>query len=74
MRERGAKIVFVTSPNNPDGSLTPGGELDTLLALPALIVLDEAYIEARVCVCCVCVCCACVLCVPCAVRAVCAVC
>lgn len=45
VREGGAKIVFVTSPNNPDGSLTPDADLARLLALPALIVLDEAYIE-----------------------------
>ena len=43
--ESKAKIVFVTSPNNPDGSLTPDSDLLALLALPALIVLDEAYIE-----------------------------
>ena len=45
VRNKGAKVVFVTSPNNPDGSLVPAAELDALLALPALVVLDEAYIE-----------------------------
>jgi histidinol-phosphate aminotransferase len=39
------KLVFLTSPNNPDGSLLPQPVLQKLLALPALIVLDEAYIE-----------------------------
>lgn len=39
------KLIFLTSPNNPDGSLTPQPVLQKLLALPALIVLDEAYIE-----------------------------
>lgn len=39
------KIIFVTSPNNPDGSLIPQPVLQKLLALPCLIVLDEAYIE-----------------------------
>lgn len=39
------KIVFVTSPNNPDGSLITDEELQTLLAQPVLVVLDEAYIE-----------------------------
>jgi histidinol-phosphate aminotransferase len=39
------KIIFVTSPNNPDGSLLPDAELEALLALPAMIVLDEAYVE-----------------------------
>ncbi|MDX9991653.1 MAG: histidinol-phosphate transaminase [Anaerolineales bacterium] len=39
------KLIFVTSPNNPDGSLLPLPVLQKLLTLPALIVLDEAYIE-----------------------------
>jgi histidinol-phosphate aminotransferase len=39
------KALFITSPNNPDGSLIPPADLDTLLALPVLVVLDEAYIE-----------------------------
>lgn len=39
------KLVFLASPNNPDGSLLPQPVLQKLLALPALIVLDEAYIE-----------------------------
>ncbi|HEX9013481.1 MAG TPA: aminotransferase class I/II-fold pyridoxal phosphate-dependent enzyme, partial [Anaerolineaceae bacterium] len=39
------KILFIASPNNPDGSLTPPGEIDALLDLPVLVVLDEAYIE-----------------------------
>jgi len=39
------KLIFLTSPNNPDGSLIPAPLLDRLLALPVLIVLDEAYIE-----------------------------
>ena len=41
-----AKIVFVTSPNNPDGSVVSDAELEALLAIPnVLIVLDEAYVE-----------------------------
>jgi histidinol-phosphate aminotransferase len=43
--EGGGKLIFVTSPNNPDGSLLPDPDLERLLALPALVVLDEAYIE-----------------------------
>ncbi len=43
--EGGAKLIFVTSPNNPDGSLLPDQDLERLLALPAVVVLDEAYIE-----------------------------
>ena len=39
------KLLFITSPNNPDGSLVPPEVMDELLSLPALVVLDEAYIE-----------------------------
>ena len=39
------KLLFLTSPNNPDGSLIPSDMLTELLSLPVLIVLDEAYIE-----------------------------
>jgi histidinol-phosphate aminotransferase len=39
------KLIFVTSPNNPDGSVVPDGDLRRLLALPAAVVLDEAYVE-----------------------------
>lgn len=39
------KLIFVTSPNNPDGSLLSDDDLKRLLALPAIVVLDEAYIE-----------------------------
>jgi histidinol-phosphate aminotransferase len=39
------KLIFVTSPNNPDGSLLPDQALERLLALPVVVVLDEAYIE-----------------------------
>ncbi len=39
------KLLFIASPNNPDGSLTPSDVMDELLALPLLVVLDEAYIE-----------------------------
>lgn len=45
VREHRPKLVFVTSPNNPDGGLLGDGELDALLKLPVLVVLDEAYIE-----------------------------
>jgi histidinol-phosphate aminotransferase len=40
-----AKILFLTSPNNPDGGLIDPADLERLLALPLLVVLDEAYIE-----------------------------
>jgi histidinol-phosphate aminotransferase len=39
------KLIFVTSPNNPDGSVLADEDLRRLLALPAGVVLDEAYIE-----------------------------
>ena len=49
-RERGVdqsypRIVFVTCPNNPDGSRISDSDLRRLLRLPTLVVLDEAYIE-----------------------------
>ena len=40
-----AKLLFLTSPNNPDGSLLAPGELARLLELPLIVVLDEAYVE-----------------------------
>jgi histidinol-phosphate aminotransferase len=39
------KLLFVTSPNNPDGSLLSQRDLERLLALPLVVVLDEAYVE-----------------------------
>jgi len=43
-RER-PKLLFVASPNNPDGAWLPDADLARLLALPLVVVLDEAYIE-----------------------------
>ncbi|HRQ21946.1 MAG TPA: histidinol-phosphate transaminase [Anaerolineales bacterium] len=43
--EHKPKLLFIASPNNPDGSLIPSDVMDELLALPLLVVLDEAYIE-----------------------------
>lgn len=40
-----AKLLFLTSPNNPDGSLLSARDLAALLRLPLLVVVDEAYIE-----------------------------
>ena len=40
-----AKLLFVCSPNNPDGSLIPTETLEQLLELPITVILDEAYIE-----------------------------
>jgi len=44
-RSYSPKLLFVTSPNNPDGGLIPREELNRLLTLPVIVVLDEAYIE-----------------------------
>ena len=39
------KLLFLTSPNNPDGSLLAPDDLRRLLDLKLIVVLDEAYIE-----------------------------
>ncbi|XXG81182.1 hypothetical protein AAC387_Pa09g1878 [Persea americana] len=39
------KCIFLTSPNNPDGSIINDVDLLKILDLPVLVVLDEAYIE-----------------------------
>jgi len=39
------KLLFVNSPNNPDGSLTSREDLLQLLELPLVVVVDEAYAE-----------------------------
>lgn len=39
------KLLFLASPNNPDGSLLPLDALERLLELPLVVVLDEAYVE-----------------------------
>jgi histidinol-phosphate aminotransferase len=39
------KLIFLANPNNPDGSLLNSEEIEALLDLPALLVMDEAYIE-----------------------------
>ena len=39
------KVLFIATPNNPDGSVLNAKLIDELLNLPLLIVLDEAYIE-----------------------------
>ena len=47
VKETKAKIVFVTSPNNPDGSTVTDEEMSKLLSISpeCLVVLDEAYVE-----------------------------
>jgi len=44
-RQHAPKMLFLTSPNNPDGCTLPDDALRALLALPTLVVLDEAYVE-----------------------------
>ncbi len=39
------KVLFLASPNSPDGSLLPDADLLRFLELPLVVVLDEAYIE-----------------------------
>lgn len=39
------KLIFVTSPSNPDGGVATREQIERLLKLPAMIVLDEAYAE-----------------------------
>jgi histidinol-phosphate aminotransferase len=39
------KLIFIASPNNPDGSVLSREDLLRLLALPAVTVVDQAYVE-----------------------------
>ncbi|BCX06074.1 MAG: histidinol-phosphate aminotransferase [Candidatus Roseilinea sp.] len=39
------KLLFVADPNNPDGSTICDEQLRALLALPVVVVLDEAYVD-----------------------------
>jgi len=39
------KLLFLTSPNNPDGSAIDGDTLRRFLNLPIVVILDEAYAE-----------------------------
>ena len=45
VRSHQPQILFVATPNNPDGSLLDTKAIDRLVELPLLVVLDEAYIE-----------------------------
>jgi len=44
-RDPSPKLVFVASPNNPDGSVISEGDLRRLLSLRAVVVVDQAYVE-----------------------------
>lgn len=39
------KLLFLAAPNNPSGTWLPDADLERLLALPLVVVLDEAYVE-----------------------------
>lgn len=41
----GARVLFLCSPNNPDGSTISDDVLRELMQLPIVVVLDEAYVE-----------------------------
>lgn len=45
VQARQPKLLFLASPNNPDGGLLPPAALERLLALPVVVVLDEAYVD-----------------------------
>ncbi|MCO5610552.1 hypothetical protein L7F22_064791 [Adiantum nelumboides] len=45
VKQHHPKVVFLTSPNNPDGSVIAEADLLEILQLPVLVVLDEAYVE-----------------------------
>jgi histidinol-phosphate aminotransferase len=45
VRARRPKLLFLASPNNPDGSLVSRDAMQRLLALPVVLVVDEAYVE-----------------------------
>jgi histidinol-phosphate aminotransferase len=45
MASSAARVLFLTSPNNPTGNLLPAEQLERLLSLPLLVVVDEAYLE-----------------------------
>ncbi|CAK8532905.1 unnamed protein product [Lathyrus sativus] len=45
VKQEKPKCIFLTSPNNPDGSVINDDDLLKILELPILVVLDEAYIE-----------------------------
>jgi histidinol-phosphate aminotransferase len=43
--DKGAKVIFIASPNNPSGNLTPEPQITELLKASAVVVVDEAYYE-----------------------------
>ena len=45
VQNHGPKILFLDNPGNPTGASLPIEDISRLLALPVLIVMDEAYLE-----------------------------
>lgn len=46
MLATGARIMYLCSPNNPTGTVTPAGEVRRLIReAPGIVVIDEAYAE-----------------------------
>jgi len=43
--DKGAKVIFIASPNNPSGNVTPERVILELLSSTAMVVIDEAYYE-----------------------------
>jgi len=43
--DKGARVIFIASPNNPTGNITPEPVILELLSSAAMIVVDEAYYE-----------------------------
>lgn len=44
-RAQSPALLFIASPNNPDGSAIAAADLERLLALPLIVVVDQAYVE-----------------------------
>lgn len=45
----GARIIYLCSPNNPTGTITPESEIRRLIAqAPGIVIVDEAYAEYSV--------------------------
>ncbi|MEP7215826.1 MAG: histidinol-phosphate transaminase [Anaerolineaceae bacterium] len=43
--DRGARLIFLTSPNNPTGNCLSLTDVQALCEMDALVIVDEAYVE-----------------------------
>lgn len=44
--DTGARVIYLCSPNNPTGTVTPAGEIQRLVErAPGVVLVDEAYAE-----------------------------